>query len=134
MKERVKELRAAGRRGAQADPVEGESAVLAKLAEMPEPDRAIGERVHAIVRATAPGLLPRTWYGMPAYADANGNIVCHFQGAYKFKARYATIGFSDKARLDESDLWPVAFALNRMSPAVEARVAELVKRAVGSKP
>src|SRR5262244_3001494 len=107
MKDRVKELKAG-----KAD---GESEVLAKLAEMPERDRAMGERLHAIIKAAAPGLSPRTWYGMPAYAK-DGNIVCFFQSAQKFKTRYATLGFSDKANLDEGHMWPTAFALKELTP------------------
>src|SRR5947209_7771017 len=111
MKERSQELKAAARRGPGAD---GESDVLAKIAEMPEPDRTMAERLHAIIKATAPGLSPRTWYGMPAYAK-DGNVVCFFQSAHKFKARYATIGFSDKANLDEGALWPTSFALKKLT-------------------
>jgi len=121
MRERARELKAG-----KAD---GESEVLAKIAEMPEADRTIAERVHAIVKATAPALTPRTWYGMPAYAK-DGKVVCFFQGAQKFKTRYATLGFSDQANLDEGDLWPVAYALKGLTAAEEARIGELVKRAV----
>lgn len=106
-----------------------ESAVLAKLAEMPAADRAMGERVHAIIRATAPELSPKLWYGMPAYAR-NGAVVCFFQGAQKFKTRYSTLGFTDKATLDDGAMWPVAFALTELTTAVEARIVALVKRAV----
>ena len=109
---------------------DGESAVLAKIAEMKEPDRAMAMRVHEIVKANAPGLTPRTWYGMPAYANKDGNVVCFFQSAQKFKTRYATFGFSDKAKLDEGSMWPVAFALKKLTAAEEARIAALVKRAV----
>jgi uncharacterized protein YdhG (YjbR/CyaY superfamily) len=129
MKERAQELKAAaggGRRDGKAD---GESAVLAKIAEMPEPDRAKAERLHAIVKASAPALSPRTWYGMPAYAK-DGKVVCFFQSAQKFKTRYATFGFSDAANLDEGALWPVAFALKELTGAEEARIVALVKRAV----
>jgi uncharacterized protein YdhG (YjbR/CyaY superfamily) len=127
MKERARELRASSRRGAaEAD---GESEVLAKIAEISEPDRVMAERVHAIVRASAPELSPRLWYGMPAYAK-DGNVVCHFQDAAKFKARYATLGFSDKAHLDEGAMWPVAYALKELTPADEARIGALVKKAV----
>src|SRR3981081_4304428 len=108
MKERVQELKAAARRGPRADKADGESAVLAKIAEMPEPDRATGERLHAVIKASAPALSPRLWYGMPAYAR-DGKVVCFFQTAQKFKTRYATFGFSDKANLDEGALWPTAF-------------------------
>jgi uncharacterized protein YdhG (YjbR/CyaY superfamily) len=123
MKERVKELKAA------ADEADGESAVLAKIAEMPGPDRAMAKRLHAIIKASAPALSPRTWYGMPAYAK-DGNVVCHFQSAQKFKMRYATLGFSDKANLDEGAVWPVAFALTELTAAEEARIGALVKKAV----
>ncbi len=103
--------------------------MLAKIAEMPKPDRAMAERLHAIIKASAPALSPRTWYGMPAYAK-DGNVVCFFQSAYKFKARYATFGFSDKANLDEGTVWPVAFALKELTAADEARIGALVKKAV----
>jgi uncharacterized protein YdhG (YjbR/CyaY superfamily) len=125
MKERAHELKAAARAG-KAD---GESDVLAKIAEMPEPDRAMAERLHAIIRASAPALSPKTWYGMPAYAR-DGNVVCFFQSAQKFKTRYATFGFSDKANLDEGAIWPTAFALTELTAAEEARIAALVKKAV----
>jgi uncharacterized protein YdhG (YjbR/CyaY superfamily) len=108
---------------------EGEKAVLAKIAEMPDSDRAMAERVHAIVRKAAPGLTPRTWYGMPAYAK-DGKVVCFFQAAAKFKARYATIGFSDRASLDEGSMWATSFALAKLTKADEKRIAELVERAV----
>ena len=123
MKQRAQELKAA------ADKVDGESAVLAKIAEMPEADRAMGERLHAIITASAPSLSPRLWYGMPAYAK-DGNVVCFFQSAQKFKTRYATLGFSDKANLDEGSLWPVAYALKELTAKEEARIVELVKKAV----
>ena len=129
MKERVKELKAAARRGPRADKADGESEVLAKIAEMAKPDRAMAERLHAIIKASAPALSPRTWYGMPAYAK-HGNVVCFFQSAHKFKARYATFGFSDKANLDEGTVWPVAFALKQLTAAAEARIGALVKKAV----
>jgi uncharacterized protein YdhG (YjbR/CyaY superfamily) len=129
MRERAQELKAATRRGPRAGKADGESDVLAKIAEMPEPDRAIAERLHAIIKATAPALSPRTWYGMPAYAK-DGNVVCFFQGAQKFKTRYATIGFSDKANLDEGAMWPTAFALKELTTAAEARIVALVKKAV----
>ena len=131
MKERVGELKAAARRGPRADKADGESAVLAKIAEMPEPDRAMGERLHAIIKASAPSLSPRLWYGMPAYAK-DGNVVCFFQSAQKFKTRYATLGFSDKANLDEGAMWPTAFALTELTEASEARIGALVKKAVSS--
>ena len=124
MKERAGELKAA--RAGKAD---GESDVLAKIAEMPEKDRAMAERLHAIVKASAPALSPRTWYGMPAYAK-DGNVVCFFQNARKFKTRYATFGFSDKANLDEGAMWPTSFALKELTAAEEKRIAALVKKAV----
>jgi len=127
MRERARELKAAAR--SRAGGASEESAVLAKIAAMPEPDRAMGERLHAIIRATAPDLSPRLWYGMPAYAK-DGNVVCFFQDARKFKTRYATLGFSDKAALDEGDMWPTTFALGELTAAAEARIGELVKRAV----
>ena len=129
MKERLQEIRADTRRVRRADKGDGESAVLAKLAALPQPDRALGERIHAIVKANAPDLSPRTWYGMPAYAK-NGNVVCFFQSAEKFKTRYATLGFSDKANLDEGQLWPTAFALKELSEAEEMKIGALVKKAV----
>jgi uncharacterized protein YdhG (YjbR/CyaY superfamily) len=129
MKERAQELKAEARRGPRAKSADGEREVLAKIAEMPEPDRAMAERLHAIVKASAPALSPRTWYGMPAYAK-DGHVVCFFQGAHKFKARYATFGFSDKANLDEGSVWPVAFALKELTAADEARIRALVKKAV----
>jgi uncharacterized protein YdhG (YjbR/CyaY superfamily) len=129
MKERAQELKAAARRGPRANKADGESDVLAKIAEMPEQDRAMAERLHAIVTASAPALAPRTWYGMPAYAK-DGKVVCFFQSAEKFKSRYATFGFSDKANLDDGAMWPTAFALAELTAADEARIAELVKKAV----
>ncbi len=123
MKERTKELKAA-----RSNKADGERDLLAKIAEMPASDRALAERVHAIVQAVAPALSPRTWYGMPAYARGD-KVVCFFQGAQKFKARYATLGFSDQAHLDEGDMWPTAFALVEWTAAVEARISELVQRA-----
>lgn len=130
MRERARELKTAGRAGPGAAKADGESDVLAKIAAMPEPDRAMAERVHALVMSAAPDLSPRLWYGMPAYAK-DGNVVCHFQDAQKFKSRYATLGFSDKAKLDDGSMWPVAFALASLTPADEARIGELVKKAVG---
>ncbi len=124
MQARARELKAA------AEEAEGESAVLARINEMAEPDRSKARRIHAIVRASAPGLTPRLWYGMPAYAK-DGNIVCHFQDAAKFKTRYSTLGFSDKANLDEGAMWPVAYALNELTAADEAKIRALVKKAVG---
>ncbi len=119
MRERAQEAKADG----------GESAVLTKIAEMPEPDRAMAERLHAIIKASAPALSPRTWYGMPAYAK-DGNVVCFFQSAQKFKSRYATLGFSDKAHLDDGAMWPTSFALKELTAAEEARIGALVKKAV----
>ena len=116
-------------REAKAGETDGDREVLAKIAEMPDVDRAIAERVHAIVKASAPELTPRTWYGMPAYAK-DGKVICFFQNAKKFKTRYATLGFSDKANLDDGDMWPVAFALPTMTADVEARISTLVKQAV----
>jgi uncharacterized protein YdhG (YjbR/CyaY superfamily) len=121
MKERVREMKAAD--------ADGESDVLEKIAEMPESDRAIAERIHAIVKASAPDLEARTWYGMPAYAK-DGKVLCHFQPARKFKTRYATFGFSDKANLDDGAMWPVAFALTELTPDVEATIATLLEKAV----
>jgi uncharacterized protein YdhG (YjbR/CyaY superfamily) len=129
MRERAQELKADARRGAKKRKADGEGDVLAKIAEMPGPDRAMAERVHAIVKASAPDLLPRTWYGMPAYAK-DDKIVCFFQSADKFKARYATLGFNDKANLDEGNMWPTAFALKELTAAEEARIGALVKQAV----
>jgi uncharacterized protein YdhG (YjbR/CyaY superfamily) len=129
MKERAKEVRAA-RRGAGAAKVDPESAVLEKIAEMPEPDRRIANRVHAIVKTNAPELTPKLWYGMPAYAK-DGKIVCFFQPAAKFKTRYSTLGFNDIADLDDGTMWPTAFALTKVTAADEARIGELVRKAVG---
>jgi uncharacterized protein YdhG (YjbR/CyaY superfamily) len=129
MKERARELKADARRGPRAGKANGETDVLAKIAEMPEPDRAMAERLHAIVKASAPGLSPRTWYGMPAYAK-DGKVVCFFQSAHKFKTRYATFGFSDKATLDEGATWPTSFALKALTAAEEKRIGALVKKAV----
>ena len=123
MKDRARELKAAAR-GA-----DGEAEVLARIAEMPEADRVLAERLHALVKAAAPGLSPKTWYGMPAYAK-DDKVVCFFQSAHKFKSRYATVGFSDKANLDEGALWPVAFALKELTAAEEAKIVALVKKAV----
>jgi uncharacterized protein YdhG (YjbR/CyaY superfamily) len=131
MKERVQELKAEPRRGGgKKGTAEGERDVLAKIAEMPARDRVMAERIHAIVREAAPELSPRTWYGMPAYAK-DGNVVCFFQNASKFKARYATLGFNDRANLDEGNMWPTAFALKELTTAEENRIAGLVKKAVG---
>ena len=123
MKERAKEVKSA-----RAGEDDGETEVLAKVAEMPDADRVMAERIHALIRESVPGLTPRTWYGMPAYAK-DGNVVCFFQPAQKFKSRYATLGFSDKANLDEGAMWPTSFALKELTAAVEARIAELVKTA-----
>ena len=128
MKERAKEMKAEARRGPRAK-ADGESDVLAKIAAMPEPDRFMAKRLHAIIKASAPALSPKTWYGMPAYAK-EGKVVCYFQSAHKFKTRYATFGFSDAANLDEGALWPVAFALKELTAIEEATVDALVKRAV----
>jgi uncharacterized protein YdhG (YjbR/CyaY superfamily) len=124
MRERAKELKA------EAQKAEGESAVLAKIAEMPEADRAMAERLHEIVKASAPELSPKTWYGMPAYANKDGKVVCFFQSAQKFDSRYATFGFSDKANLDEGAMWPTSFALKELTATEEAKIGALVKRAV----
>jgi uncharacterized protein YdhG (YjbR/CyaY superfamily) len=128
MRERSRELRAASRRPS-ARTEDGESDVLAKIAEMPEADRVMAERLHAIVKASAPELSPRTWYGMPAYAK-DGNVLCFFQSGQKFKSRYATLGFSDKAKLDEGAMWPTAFALTKLTGAEETRITALLKKAV----
>ena len=129
MKERAQELKAEARRG-RAKKADGEGAVLAKIAEMPEPDRAMAERLHAIIKASAPDLSPKTWYGMPAYANKDGKIVCFFQSAAKFNARYATFGFQEAANLDEGTMWPTSWALTELTAADEKRIAALVKRAV----
>jgi uncharacterized protein YdhG (YjbR/CyaY superfamily) len=129
MKERAQELKAEARRGRRADQADGESDVFAHIAKMPEPDRAMAMRLHAIRKNSAPALSPKTWYGMPAYAK-DGKVVCFFQSAQKFKARYATFGFSDEAKLDEGAMWPTAFALKELTAAEEARIAALVKKAV----
>ena len=129
MRERAHELKAAARRGPRAGKADGESDVLAKIAEMPDSDRAMAHRLHQIIKASAPALSPRTWYGMPAYAK-DGNVVCFFQSAHKFKSRYATLGFNDKATLDKGAMWPVAFALKELTAAEEAQVSALVKQAV----
>jgi uncharacterized protein YdhG (YjbR/CyaY superfamily) len=129
MKDYLEEKKAAARRGKRADKADGESDVLAKIAEMPEPDRSMAERLHAIVKANAPALSSRTWYGMPAYAK-DGKVVCFFQSAAKFKTRYATLGFQHDANLDDGAMWPVAFALKEVTEGEEARIAALVKTAV----
>jgi uncharacterized protein YdhG (YjbR/CyaY superfamily) len=124
MKERAKELKAA------ASKEEAESAVLAKIAEMPEPDRTMAKRLHAIIRDSAPALSPRTWYGMPAYANKDGKVICFFTPASKFKERYATFGFNADANLDEGSMWPTSWALTELTPAEEAKIGKLVKKAV----
>lgn len=128
MRERAREAKAEAKHAATRE--EGEQAVLARLAEMPGPDRALGERLHRIITAAAPALVPRLWYGMPAYA-LNDKVVCFFQDAQKFKARYATLGFSDQAKLDDGLMWPTAYALTELSADGEQRITELVRRAVG---
>src|SRR5215467_10949910 len=129
MKERAQELKAGARRGPRADKADGESNVLAKIAAMPEPDRTMAKRLHAIIKASAPALSPKTWYGMPAYAK-DGKVICFFQSAQKFKTRYATFGFQHDANLDEGAMWPVAFALKELTAAEEARIIALVNKAV----
>ena len=129
MKDRAQELKAATRRGSRAAKADEESVVLAKIAELAEPDRVMAERFHAVVKASAPALAPRLWYGMPAYAK-DGKVVCFFQSAQKFKSRYATLGFSDEANLDDGAMWPTSFALKEWTAAVEAQIAALVKKAV----
>jgi hypothetical protein len=129
LRERAQEQKAAARRGQRADNADGACEVLAKIAEMPEADRVMAERLHALITASAPTLTPKTWYGMPAYAK-DGNVICFFQSAQKFKTRYATLGFSDKATLDEGAMWPTAFALRELTVADEARIGALVRQAV----
>src|ERR671919_2277121 len=124
MRERARELKA------EAQRADGERALLAKIAEMPAPDRAMAKRLHEIVKASAPSLSPKTWYGMPAYANKDGKVVCFFQSAEKFDARYATLGFNDAANLDEGAMWPTSFALKELTAAGEARISTLVKKAV----
>jgi uncharacterized protein YdhG (YjbR/CyaY superfamily) len=124
MKERAQELKAA------ASKADGESAVMAKIGEMPKPDRVMAKRLHAIVKSNAPGLSPKTWYGMPAYATDDGKVVCFFQSAHKFKSRYATLGFNDTANLDEGPMWPTSFALKKLTAAEEKKIGALVKKAV----
>lgn len=127
MRERAAELKKEKRPGAKQS--DGEADVLAKIAEMPPPDRSLAERLHALIKAAAPALAPRTWYGMPAYSKG-GNTICFFQSSHRFKTRYATLGFSDKAKLDDGNLWPTGFALKNLTPEVEATIAALVKKAV----
>jgi uncharacterized protein YdhG (YjbR/CyaY superfamily) len=129
MRERARELKATARRGPRAGKADGENDVLAKITEMPEPDRAMAERLHALIKASAPALSPRTWYGMPAYAQ-DGKVVCFFQSAQKFKTRYATFGFSDKANLDQGAMWPTSFALKELTAAEEKKIGALVRKAV----
>src|SRR3989442_15795849 len=129
MKDRVQELKASAGRGPRTDKADGESEVLAKIAELREPERAMAKRLHEIIKASAPVLSPKTWYGMPAYAK-DGKIVCFFQSAQKFNTRYATLGFSDTANLDEGAMWPTSFALTELTAAEEARIGALVKKAV----
>ena len=129
MAERADELKTAARRGSRTSKADGEQDVLAKIAQMPEADRVMAERIHAIIKANAPHLSPRTWYGMPAY-EKDGHVLCFFQSAQKFKSRYSTLGFSDKANLDEGAMWPTAFALKELTASEEASIIALVKRAV----
>jgi uncharacterized protein YdhG (YjbR/CyaY superfamily) len=130
MKQRTQELKAEARRGRGAGKANGEQALLAKIAELPQTDRVLAERLHAIVTANAPTLTPKTWYGMPAYANQDGKVVCFFQAADKFKSRYATFGFDVAANLDQGTMWPVAFALTALTAADEAQIAALVRKAV----
>jgi uncharacterized protein YdhG (YjbR/CyaY superfamily) len=129
LKETVRERKAAARRGKRADKADGERDVLAKIAEMPKPDRVMAERIHKLVKANAPELSPRTWYGMPAYANKDGKVVCFFTAADKFKSRYASFGFNEAANLDDGNMWPTSFALTKLTAADEAKIAALVKRA-----
>jgi uncharacterized protein YdhG (YjbR/CyaY superfamily) len=129
MKGRLQELKKAARRGPGANEVDGESDVLARIAEMADPDRTMARRLHEIIKASAPALSPKLWYGMPGYAR-DGKVICFFQSALKFKTRYATLGFNDSAHLDEGDFWPVAFALKELTATEEARISALVKKAV----
>jgi uncharacterized protein YdhG (YjbR/CyaY superfamily) len=128
MKEHARDLKAAARRGAKPTDAEVEAEVLAKIAEMQEKDRVMAEQLHAVIKASVPGIAPRLWYGMPAYAK-DGKMVCFFQPAQKFKTRYATLGFSDRANLDEGAMWPTSYALTELTPGDEARIGALVKRA-----
>jgi len=128
MQDRVQEMKVEGRRGSRADKADGEGEVLAKIAELPARDRDMAKRLHALIKASAPALSPKTWYGMPAYAK-DGKIVCFFQSAQKFKTRYATLGFNDAARLDDGNMWPTAFALMKLTPADEAWIGALIKKA-----
>ncbi|MEU8523289.1 DUF1801 domain-containing protein [Streptomyces sp. NBC_01216] len=133
MKERAQELKKAARRGPRGAKADTEGDVLAKIAEMPEADRVLAERVHTLVKAAAPGLKPKLWYGMPAYAD-NGKVVCFFQSAQKFSSRYATLGFSDRAALDEGTMWPTSYALTDITPADEEVISTLLRKAAGGEP
>jgi uncharacterized protein YdhG (YjbR/CyaY superfamily) len=130
LKETVKERKAEGRRGGRANKADGEADVLAKIAEMPKSDRVMAERIHAIIKAGAPSLSPKTWYGMPAYANKAGKVVCFFTAADKFKSRYASFGFNDDANLDEGSMWPTSWALTKLTAADEAKIGALVKKAV----
>jgi hypothetical protein len=130
LKETVKERKTAARRGSRASAADGERDVLAKIAEMPKADRVMAERFHALVKANAPDLSPRTWYGMPAYTNQEGKNICFFQAADKFKARYATFGFEEAANLDEGNMWPTAYALKKLTAADEARIGALIRKAV----
>jgi uncharacterized protein YdhG (YjbR/CyaY superfamily) len=130
MRERVRELKAEERGGGSGGAEDGESEVLAKIAALPQPDRALAERLHSIIKSNAPALSPKSWYGMPAYAR-DGRVVCFFQSAQKFKTRYATLGFSDRANLDEGNMWPTAFALKDLTGSEEAKIVALVRKAVG---
>lgn len=129
LKETVQERKAAARRG-RSGKADGEADVRAKFAEMPEPDRSMAERIHAIVKDSAPDLEPRTWYGMPAYANQDGKVVCYFQSAAKFKERYATFGFNAEANLDEGNMWPTSWALTKLTASDETQIRRLVKKAV----
>jgi uncharacterized protein YdhG (YjbR/CyaY superfamily) len=129
MKDRARELKAEAGRGKKGK-ADGEADVLAKIAEMPKPDRTKAERIHSLVKAAAPQLTPRTWYGMPAYANKEGNVVCFFQSAAKFKSRYATLGFSDRANLDDGVMWPTSYAISELNAAGEKQIRKLVKQAV----
>jgi hypothetical protein len=130
MRDRAQEIQAAARRGPRAGEQDGEAILLAKIAEMPDADRDLAQRLHALITRSVPALAPTVWYGMPAYAK-EGKVICHFQAASKFRLKYATLGFSDKAKLDDGAMWPVAFALTKWTPAEEARIEALLKRAVG---
>lgn len=129
MKERARELKAQTRRGPRQVPADGETDLRARIAEMPEADRAMASRLHELITSNVPALMPRTWYGMPAYAR-DGKVVCFFQSAHKFKARYATFGFSDNAHLDDGAMWPTSFALKKLTAAEEARIIAMVKKAI----